>query len=197
MYIAPGIHKNEWINLNLNYKNDVGWDCAVEIFYERIKSRYLEPIDLLIVEDKKRALIDRRYGFSIIAIDCLLIETLQSFIEGLTDSKNKSKELFINFLTTSDSFKEYFTKDQAIRFFYDFRCGILHQAEVMGSSLLWSVGLLICKKSNGTSYLNRTKFHEYLKNDIILYTENLKNPLNKELRKNFIIKMNYISRKID
>jgi len=93
--------------------------------------------------------------------------------------------------------KKYLSLIKAIRFFYDFRCGILHQAEVMGSSLLWSVGLLICKKSNGTSYLNRTKFHEYLKNDIILYTENLKNPLNKELRKNFIIKMNYISRKID
>jgi len=27
--------------------------------------------------------------------------------------------------------------------------------------------------------------------------QNLKNPLNKELRKNFIIKMNYIFRKID
>ena len=60
------------------------------------------------------------------AIDCLLIETLQSFRDGLTNTKNKSKKMFERFLTSSESFREHFSKDEAVSFYYDFRCGILH-----------------------------------------------------------------------
>jgi hypothetical protein len=152
---------------------------------------------LLIKEDNKRTPVERRYGFTIFAIDCLLIETLQAFREGLTDSKNKSREMFVRFLTTSEGFRKHFSKDQATSFYYDFRCGILHQAEVMGPSLLFSVGLLKGKKADGTPYINRTKVHEYLKDDIQRYSEELRNPKNSELRKNFRAKMDFIARKKD
>ena len=198
MYIAPGIDRDEWLKLELdNAGGSPDWNRAIEIFNARIQSRYLEPVDLLIKADESRSPIERRYGFSIIAIDCLLIETLQSFRDGLTDTKNKSKEMFKKFLTERKGFREHFDKTQAETFFYDFRCGILHQAEIMGPSLLWSVGLLKGEKADATPYINRTKVHEVLKDELKQYAAELKDPSNSELRKNFRTKMDFISRKQD
>jgi len=171
MYIAPGVTDEEYKQLNLENNQSNNWDRAVEIFKIRIASRYLEPVDLLIKKDNDRIPIDRRYGFTILAIDCLLIETLQSFREGLTDTKGKSKDMFINFLTQRESFKDYFKKDDAERFYCDFRCGILHQAEIMGDSLLRSVGNVKGKDFNGTPYINRSKMHELIKKEVNLYCE--------------------------
>lgn len=197
MYIAPGIHRDEWLKLNLDDAESTDWNRAIEIFNARIESRYLEPVDLLIKEDEKRSPIERRYGFSIIAIDCILIETLQSFRDGLTDTRNKSKEMFRKFLTAREGFRGHFNDTQAERFFYDFRCGILHQAEIMGPSLLWSVGLLKGKKADGTPYINRTKVHEILKDEVKRYSDELREAANSELRKHFRIKMDFIARKED
>jgi len=198
MYIAPGIHRDEWLKLKLDDEKSSDWNRAIYIFNERINSRYLEPVDLLIEADNERSPLKRRYGFAILAIDCLLIETLQSFREGLTNTKGKSEEMFKKFLTSREGFREHFNNvDQAERFYFDFRCGILHQAEVMGTSLLWSVGLLKGEKTDGIPYINRTKVHEYLKNEVKRYSDELRDPDNSELRKNFRSKMDFIARKKD
>lgn len=196
MYIAPEIHSDEWLKLKLDAPGSPDWNRAVEIFNVRIQSRYFEPVKLLLKDDEKRRPIERRYGFSIIAIDCLLIETLQSFRDGLTDTKNKSRKMFVKFLTEREGFREHFTDSkQAEKFFYDFRCGILHQAEIMGPSLLWSVGLLKGEKTDGTPYVNRTKLHELLKEELKRYSEELKDQTNSELREKFRTKMDFIARK--
>jgi len=119
----------------------------------------------LVKDYNNRNAKERRYGFSILAIDCLLIETLQSFREGLTDSKGKLKNMFVNFLMI--------------------RCGILHQAEIMGETLLWSIGMAKGKKLDGTTYVNRTKFQELIKKEKDLYCEDLKDKDNIDIRKNF------------
>jgi len=193
MYIAPGVTDEEYKQLKLEDNQSNNWDRAVEIFKIRIASRYLEPVDLLIKKDNDLSPIDRRYGFTILAIDCLLIETLQSFREGLTDTNGKSKDMFVNFLTRRESFKDYFKKDDAERFYYDFRCGILHQAEIMGDSLLWSVGDVKGKNINGTPYINRTKIHELIKKEVDLYCEELRNNSTHDIRNNFRTKMNSIA----
>ena len=105
--------------------------------------------------------------------------------------------MFEQFLTKREGFRDHFSKDQAKSFFYDFRCGILHQAEVMGPSLLWSVGLLKGEKADGTPYINRTKVHEYLKDEVKRYSEELRDPNNTELREKFKTKMDFIARKKD
>ncbi len=122
---------------------------------------------------------------------------LQSFREGLTDTNGKSKEMFRKYLTEREGFRAHFDERQAERFFYDFRCGILHQAEIMGPSLLWSVGLLKGERADGTPYINRTEFHEKLKEDFKQYCDELKDPANSELRKHFRTKMDFIARKED
>jgi len=194
MYIAPGITNEKYKKLNLDNNNSPDWESAIEIFKLRISSRYLEPVDLLIKCDENRSPIDRRYGFSILAIDCLLIETLQSFIEGLTNTKGKSSKMFINFLTQRQSFKQHFNKEEAKKFYKEIRCGILHQAEIMGDNLLWSIGSLKGENLDGTPYINRTKFHNLIKKEIDLYCNELKNQDNLILRKNFRKKMDFIAR---
>jgi hypothetical protein len=195
MYIAPNVHAEEYKRLNLDYDDSPDWGRAIEIFKLRISSRYLEPVDLLIKEDSKLSPIDRRFGFSILAIDCLLIETLQSFREGLTDTKGKSKDMFVNFLTQRQSFKEHFIEKDAKKFYEDIRCGILHQAEIMGDTLLWSVGMVKGKKGDGIPYINRTKIHELIKKEVDLYCDELRNKDNIDIRKKFRKKMDFIARK--
>lgn len=195
MYIAPGITDEEYKQLNLENDQSNDWGKAIDIFKKRIASRYLEPVDMLIKKDNYRSPTDRRYGFTILAIDCLLIETLQSFREGLNNTKGKSKDMFVNFLTQRESFRDDFKKDEAERFYYDIRCGILHQAEILGDSLLWSVGSVKGKNFNGTPYLNRTKIHELIKKEVDLYCEELRNNSEFNIRKNFRTKMKSIAGK--
>lgn len=195
MYIAPGVTNNEYKKLNLDDNDSPDWETAIEIFKSRISSRYLEPVDLLIKDDENRSPIERRYGFSILAIDCLLIETLESYREGLTDTKGKSERMFVNFLTQRRGFKEHFSEKDAKKFYEDIRCGILHQAEIMGDALLWSVGMVKGKKSDGTPYINRTKIHELIKKELDLYCDELRNKDNVDIRKKFRKKMGFIARK--
>ena len=195
MYIAPGVTNDEYKKLNLNDNDSSDWKTAIAIFKARISSRYLEPVDLLVRDDENRSPIDRRYGFSILGIDCLLIETLQSFREGLTDTKGKSKKMFVDFLTQRPNFKKHFTKEDAEKFYKDIRCGILHQAEIMGDTLLWSVGMVKGEKADGTPYINRTKIHELVKDEVELYCGELENKDNLILRNNFKKKMDFIARK--
>jgi len=60
MYIAPGIRRDEWLRLNLDNPESPDWNRAIEIFNERIRSRYIEPADLLVKEDSKRKPVERR-----------------------------------------------------------------------------------------------------------------------------------------
>ena len=195
MQIAPGVDSSEWLSLKLDDDDSDDWEKAIEIFELRIKSRYLEPVDLLVSEDQKRKPTERRYGFTILAIDCLLMETLQAFKEGLEDTNGKSKRTFKNYLLNSPNFSKYFRNDKEAGSFYkDFRCGILHQAEAMGSWRVWSVGRL--KGHTGEfPYINRSEIHKCIKDDIEQYINGLKNKKNIELRKKFIKKMNFIARK--
>lgn len=195
MHIAPGIHRDEWLKLKLDDTVSLDWNRAVDIFAERIKSRYLDPVDLLIETDQKLTPNERKFGFSIMAIDCLLIETLQSFRDGLIDTNGKSKKMFKRYLSENERFRDHFDENQARKFYDDVRCGILHQAEIMGDSLLWSVGPLKGEKLDGTPYINRTEFHKMLKDGFEQYCNELKDPTNSDLRKNFRLKMDFVARK--
>ncbi|MEX2478912.1 MAG: hypothetical protein WD357_10775 [Gracilimonas sp.] len=71
--ISPKYRVSDWINArDLN-----NWEIMVDIFNERLESRFLKPIRL-ISSDKR---IGNFSGFSIMAIDCLIIETLNQFYQ--------------------------------------------------------------------------------------------------------------------
>lgn len=191
MYIAPETHADDWKKLDLDKPEN--WPAAVSIFENRIRGRLTDAIEFLIADDEPRAATERKRGFAVLALDCLLIETLQAFRRGLTDTRGKSKELCVQFLTERTAFKSFFTSvDIATRFYYEFRCGLAHNAQVFGDGKVWSVGPLLAL--NGTQItVNRTAFHQAFVKELEEYLVALQSGADQPLRSNFRTKMNFIA----
>ena len=195
MSIAPGAPRYkiaDWKKLDLDTVNSQDWCKAIKILEARIRGRYLDPVDKLIEYEEPIEPENRRFGFTILAIDCLLIETLQAFIDGEKNTYQKTKRMFVKFLTERPSFSKHFKeKKLACRFYKDFRNGILHQAETRCGGLIWSVGPLLCNTGTGM-IINRTKFHEALKAEFDSYLTDLKDTKQGELRQKFRQQMDYV-----
>jgi hypothetical protein len=134
MQVAPDFDSSEWSKLQLDDPMSKDWGKAVSVFRARIYSRFIDAADVLVCLDEKKPIKERRFGFAILAIDCAVVETIGAFQEGLTDTDRKSKGTFAKFLSTSPGFQKHFTLARAKKFYSDFRCGILHQAETGGES---------------------------------------------------------------
>lgn len=191
MQIAPGIDAAHWKKLDLN--NPVEWETAVSIFERRIKGRFTDAIEFLIADDELRSATERRWGFAILAVDCLLVETLQAFRRGLTDTRSKSKELCVQFLTERPAFKPFFASpDIATRFYYEFRCGLAHNAQTFGDGRVWSVGPLLTMSGTQIT-VNRTAFHKAFVAELEDYLAVLRKGADQELCANFRTKMEFIA----
>lgn len=113
------------------------WKRACDNFFlERLRTRYFRPIDALIDSDELEG-----EGFSIVAIQCSLIEFLGSTVEGTSyryrANKNTklgqyeyddSRNMFVRFLSTATPFKTEFSKVKARDFYTGVRCPLLHEA---------------------------------------------------------------------
>ena len=87
--ISPKYRSSHWQKAHA----DSDWDSMVEIFRDRIEGRFLKPIRL-IAEDRD---IGEFSGFSILALDCLIIETLNLFYSGLNETEGAHDKAFWNF----------------------------------------------------------------------------------------------------
>lgn len=158
--IAQGITVGDWQALDLSSDAyNESWEKAIRVFEIRMRNRFLIPIQALLKSEIDIDPKEKQHGFAIMAILCLLVESLQCFLEGRSHSKSISKELFVRFLSENEPFKTKlkFTPLIAGEVFTHFRCGILHQAEITGGARLRSVGPAVRAKS-GKIILNRTKF---------------------------------------
>lgn len=193
MEIAKGVKALTYKKLDLsNYKNS-DWAIAIDILDKRLSERYIEPVEILQNTEKEKPAHEKKFGFTILAIDCLLIETLQSFYEGLTDSTGKSKLLFKHFLQQRDNFKQLFMDDLDVNYFYDnFRCGILHQAQTFKNAKIWAVGNLMVKEGDQV-IINRDLFHKAVKKEKNIYIKTLSNRTDTILLDNFKKKMDFIA----
>jgi hypothetical protein len=79
MQIAPGFDSSEWASLQLDDPQSKDWEKAISVFKSRIYARFVEPADVLISIDEQKPAAERRFGFAILAIDCLIVETLGAF----------------------------------------------------------------------------------------------------------------------
>ncbi len=192
MEIAKGFKNTDYLNLDLDNINSLDYLKAIEIFEKRILKRFIEPIDKLIELENDLPSKDRKYGFIIVSSDCMILENLQSFYEGAEKSNSNVRKFFIEFLTTRENFKNHFNKKSAKCFFEDIRCGIIHQLETYNNSKIHSIGSLISEIENGI-IINRNLFHENLKKEFLIYTNNLKTSTAN--RTNFKKKMDFICKR--
>ncbi len=146
---APSRHPEirNWTDTHwkaLSFFTEDNWETAIEIFEDRIKYRYLDAIGILQKDDNTHYQDhnQRRFGFAMMALDCLLIETLAQFYDGLKDSDEakkllglKNSDFYVKFLTEkSFVLKSAFDRLKALAFYRSIRCGILHQAETKEDS---------------------------------------------------------------
>jgi len=123
-----------------------------DFFLGRLETRYFEPISLLIEHGGKAGV-----GFSIVALQCSLIEFLASTLKGKSYKHSRLKEcdnfgrlinsetklgenqysssisLFTDFLRSEIPFKTHFVSGRIANDFYDnVRCSLFHEARTKG-----------------------------------------------------------------
>jgi|NGEPerStandDraft_6_1074524.scaffolds.fasta_scaffold39427_1 hypothetical protein len=133
----------------------------VQLVRERLRERYIDPINALDSDEKN--------GFTIMALSCLLVETLESFHQGWPQSPS-SAYAFCSFFDREQRFHDF--KGSARQFFTHVRCGILHQGETTGCwSITRAAGAPLFDGAN--LKVNATKFHTNLTECLDEYTDGL------------------------
>lgn len=122
------------------------WKLVAEEYYmARLELRYLSPIRLL--QEHGTFLGE---GFSIVAIQCTLLEFLESTVQGKTYrylrhgevlgayEYSSSRDIFVKFLTLRPPFSNEFDNDLAHDFYTGVRCGLLHEARTKNGWRIWA-----------------------------------------------------------
>lgn len=91
-----------------------------DLIRNRFRERYLEPA----LDNPKR------HGFAMLAIGCLMVETLESFRNGWKSTSGKSEAAFCSFFQVHDEFKDL--RPVAHDFDRAIRCGITSSGRIHG-----------------------------------------------------------------
>ena len=196
--IARSFTVSDWKELRNNLPidenpNNKNWHKAFKIFTLRVKSRFLNPIDAILKLYPRKG---KGEGFSVVALQCILIEFFEAFYEGKiyypkldkNALERKSKKLDITveelekfvqpngYSSSASLFKNFLNREpfngikRKIRdeFFGNFRCGLLHEASTKDSAIIRT------KKKVGDNTLMEPE-----EGNIILY----RTPFQRELKK--------------
>jgi hypothetical protein len=137
------------------------WDKLLKAVARRIDERFLEPIKQLERFDDEDDL-PFRPGFSILAIDCLLIDTIQSFRKGRVRTGEGSPAHSFKTFLKSPPFADDFKSDDRSDFFDNVRNAIFHNGETRKD---WKIRIdtsLMLEKNPAkhTKTVNRRLFHQ-------------------------------------
>jgi hypothetical protein len=182
MEIAPGFTTKDWRRLDFTREED--WLRGIGAFRRRIEARFL---------DQTRAIVrNARSGFAVLALDSLLVETLQQFVDGNEETpRGRAVSSFAAFLSRP-AFRGAFDRRLSELFYTTIRNGILHQAEVKGSSLVRRDGPIIeITPTNDGVIVNPVLFHRRLERAFYDYIDEI-NERNCPLRPNWLNKMTFI-----
>jgi hypothetical protein len=142
---------------------------------ERFDERYFLPV----------CNSNSKHGFTLMAIACLVIETLESFYQGRADTKRMGKKMFREFFNRNNAFCAF--AQNGDWFYTDIRCGILHQAETCRGWKIRRNGALLNSQSKT---INATEFLSQLKKAVKQYATEIQS--DDALWENFLKKMDAI-----
>ena len=89
-----------------------------DLIETRLIERYIAPFEM---KSKLKS------GFSMMAVACLLIETIDCFKQGVDDTRGETKQCFVRFFENEPLFVAFKTRSED--FYHNVRCGLLHQGE--------------------------------------------------------------------
>jgi len=181
--ISPLYTSLDWQALDSSNPND--WSKAADVIRDRLDGRFLR-----FASD---CLKDEYSGFVVLAIDCLLAETIQQFMDGITNGHRRSEDMVKRFLE-GPRFQPDFDAEARKAFYLDIRCGLLHQAE---AKRMWLIRrkqpALLQKGADGQGYIvDVERFHAGLQGSLNDYLELISEPSSLLLRSNLWKKMNQI-----
>lgn len=241
MQICRGFTTAQWKGLSKRLLQDeairrdgADWRCAVDVFERRIRERFLSCIEALqeadskldvevsdeapancstLPEDDGAAVVVP--GFSIMALCCLLVETLQSFRTASHPAatidttctfpdgpcirpESGTTVAFIIFLQRPSFGNEFVDHAVAKSFVTGVRNGILHEAETRR----WAIWrdepkermIALLPGSPHRYAVNRTAFYAAVKAEFLSYIDELRNASDEALRRRFVKKMNDIAK---
>ncbi len=149
--ISPNYRYRDWQKLTFSSEGE--WKIGIDIVEDRIKGRFSKWIDQIEPH--------RFSGFAVVALDCLLLETIHGFQQG-TSTKD-TKAAYRSLLPSIDPGFDNSTVESFIK---NVRNGIVHDSETRGKWLIErdrpSAGT-VEKDSSGNFVLNRVQFHSELK----------------------------------
>ena len=197
IYIADNYKLADYLGITLTMQSSkLEWEKAINIFIARMQGRYFDAINKL--SNNGNIVAMQKYGFSIMCIQCLLIDTLVKFRYGPTLSKRgtlsynyENKKKFTDFL--KEVFSEDFNSKMARRFYEDIRCGIVHFGTTKRNSrLTCDSNCLISEITDDNISVDINVLEKKLEQYFEKYVKELQKNSQTELRENFIIAMNYI-----
>jgi hypothetical protein len=167
---------------------------------DRIDSRFLDPVALILKADARAG-----EGFTIVAIDCILMEFLEALHQGKTyryrerdDQRSpheygSSRALFKSFLTTRARFQGTFEPELRDSFYSDVRCGLLHEAATKSNWLVKfdssSPVIAFIDASTKDRVINRDALHKALRDTVDDYCKAL--PTDQRLQEAFLRVMDH------
>jgi len=176
--------------------SEVWADVVTDFYYDRLESRYLRPIKAIADAGSSAG-----EGFSIVAIQCSLVEFLESCVQGINYvhynpvapyEYNKSREVFVAFLRKRDPFRTRFDDALAHDFYSAVRCGVLHEACTKKTWRIWDEsGPSLIVDPNGP-ILYRDDFQKAISDFIGTYR--LSVPQDVALQQAFIRKFDHLSK---
>lgn len=170
-------------------------NALTQYFRPRLDLRYLNPIKLLQEHGTFQG-----EGFSILAIQCTLIEFLEATVQGISYrflrrgetlgpyEYASSSDVFVTFLCTRHPFATHFDEATARDFYVGVRCGLLHEARTKNGWRIWAKspdGAVISREER---LVYRDDFQAALDEFIRWYEGAL--PGERELQEAFIRKFN-------
>jgi hypothetical protein len=196
--ISPGKRVHDWTALRpkLNNADDaVAWEEAVGILRGRLESRVVEPLRQLMNAPWS---VQHGVGFALAALDCLLIDTIQSFKEGraVGGARPKPARSFSSFLRSS-AFAQQLSSSARTEFFDAIRNGVMHDLETRHGWLIREShpdGARVVDRRPVPQrgfILYRTNFHRALEQEVETYLTALRNDEG-DFRTNFLRRMDSI-----
>lgn len=202
-------YKKSWLEKRLLIKNlysfNHQWNLIVnDIFKSRIENYYFIPTEEIIKIRKWNW-----EWFSIVWLECILIETIWAFEEWLIFNQNKwknwpsyeyksSQEIFTSYL--NKYFPTFFDESKSILFFQKVRCWILHEWRTKN---LWKINTrywnekiddTIINWSDSENLIYRNNLFYSIKRNFELYSQKLleNNSQWEALRKNLWRKLDHM-----
>jgi len=217
MELCAGFTSDQWrteLRPQLDGDDHIVWEKAVGVFERRMKERFFLCTEALL--ERENGCRDSeiiRPGFSIMALCCLLVETLQSFYNGGRQAQAQAtaqactypKGRYIKEPSTARAFKDFLSRspyfntefrNSDIRgdFAINVRNALLHEAETRHGWLIQRTvpPNQILRSVDGGYVLNRTNFFRALYKEFEDYLGRLRDPSQVTLRRNFLKKMDSI-----